>query len=76
MKTLCRRLMRLEEEASCGRDKRGRTMGDILRERKRRNAEANGERYEEPPRPPIPPGATIADILRSGRRSGRTTMTK
>jgi hypothetical protein len=60
-----RRLLRLEQAFTRGRDKQGRTPLEILLERRKRRLEASEEAYVAPP--PLPPelkGATIIEILR------------
>jgi hypothetical protein len=60
-----RRLLRIEEAFARGRDEQGRTPADLVRERRKRRLEANGEQYVE--RQPLPPGrrgASLVEILR------------
>ncbi len=56
-----RRLLRIEEAFTRGRDEQGRTPADILRERRKRRLEENGEQYVEPP--PLPPGLRSASLV-------------
>ncbi len=66
--------LRIEEALACGRDEQGRTPADILRERRKRRLEANGEPYVEPrPLPPGLRGASLVEILRYRYRERRQT---
>jgi hypothetical protein len=70
MKAIIKRLCRLEEVRAV-REQEGPSPVDLIRERRRRRAEASGEPFEERPfelhlddqNGPL----TVADILRAGR---------
>jgi hypothetical protein len=72
MKAIDRRLRRLQERFAPQENEEVRSLVTLLRERRRRRAEANGEPFDERPSEwhiddqngPL----SIADILRSGRR--------
>ena len=72
MKAIIRRLRRLEEVRVVREQEEGPSPAAVIRERRRRRAEANGEPFEERPyewhvddqNGPL----TVADILRAGRR--------
>ena len=74
MKTIFRRLQQLEDKVA-RHEIGGPSWGDILRERRRRHAEADGVPYVEPVRDPIPlvngRSPTWAEVLRY-RRSQRS----
>ena len=74
MKTIIRRLQLLEGKVA-NHEIGGPSWADILRERRRRRAEADGVPYVEPVRDPIPlvngRSPTWAEVLRY-RRSQRT----
>ena len=72
MRTISRRLRRLEDSLAPKENEEVRSLVALLRERRRRRLEANGEHFESRPcewltddqeRP-----LSIADILRMGRR--------
>jgi hypothetical protein len=78
MKTIIRRLQQLEDKV-VRHEIGGPSCVDILRERQRRRAEADGVPYVEPVRDPIPHVngrcPTWAEVLRY-RRSQRTAETE
>ena len=65
MKAIIRRLCRLEE-VRVVREQEGPSPVELMRERRRRRAEADGEPFEEPPdeEPTYDPNVSVADILR------------
>ena len=72
MKAIIRRLRRLEEITVVHQQEEGPNLAELLRERRRHRAEANGEPFEERPYrgltyDPIE-APSVADILRMGRR--------
>jgi hypothetical protein len=66
MKAMVRRLCSLEERFTPPEDKKGRRLVELLRERKRRDAEERGEIYVPHPRENLT-GRTIAEVLQMGR---------
>ena len=72
MRTISRRLRKLEDRFAPKENEEVRSLVTLLRERRRRRAEANGEPFDERPSEwhiddqngPL----SIADILRMGRR--------
>jgi hypothetical protein len=74
MRTMIRRLLRLEGRASMQRNEEGETPAEVLRSRIRIRCEAEGVPFEDPPpeefigdrhRP-----LSVVDVLRMPRRSG------
>jgi hypothetical protein len=70
MKTMTTRVSRLEKRFAPHLDKQGRSLADVLRERMRRLAAAEGWEFEEDPVRDDPAEAyegplTIAEVLRS-----------
>ena len=74
MKTMIRRLLRLEDKASMQRNEEGETPAEVLRRRIRTRCEAEGVPFEDLP-PEEPSGDRnrplfVSDILRMPWRSG------
>ena len=72
MKAVIRRLRRLEEKFVPQEDQETQRVADLLRERRRRRLEANGEPFEDEPREraSLGPGRrlSIAETLRRRRQ--------
>ena len=72
MKPMIRRLQKLEHSASLQRNEYGQTPAQVLRERRRRLAEAQGVPFVDTPvRAPINNQGrplSVAEVLRWGRR--------
>jgi hypothetical protein len=75
MRTISRRIRKLEESFAPQENEEVRSLVTLLRERRRRRLEASGESYESRPIERLTDDQTrhlsVADILRIGRR--RTT---
>ena len=75
MKAVIRRLRRLEERFVPQEDQETQRVADLLRQRRRRRLEANGELFEDEPRAVGSPGSgrrlSIAETLRRGRQRAR-----
>ena len=71
MKAIARRVCKLEESFAAQRDEEGRSLADVIRERRRRRLAAEGrEPEEEPPREILVDGRrprTLAEAIRSAR---------
>ena len=72
MRTISRRLRRLEERFTPQENEEVGRLVALLRERRRRRAEASGELFESPPCERLTHEQTmhlsVADVLRMGRR--------
>jgi hypothetical protein len=72
MKAIDRRLRRLEESFAPQENEEVRSLVTLLRERRRRRAEASGEQFEVRPCEVLSDDQTrhlsVADVLRMGRR--------
>ena len=75
MKAIIRRLRRLEEAKVVRQQEEGPSVADLLRERRRRRAEVNGEPFEERPFEglsyDLSGDLSVADILRSRFRRAK-----
>jgi hypothetical protein len=71
MKPMIRRLQKLEYSASLQRNERGQTPAQVLRERRRRLAEAEGVPFVDTPGRALTNNQgqplSVADVLRMGR---------
>ena len=74
MRTMIRRLQKLEERASMQRNEQGETPAEVLRRRIRLQCEADGVPFEDPPPEEFSGGRSrplsVADILRMPWRPG------
>ena len=74
MRTMTRRVQRLEDRASMQRNEEGETPAEVLRRRIRIRCEAEGVPFEDPPTEELTGDRgrplSIADILRMPWRSG------
>jgi hypothetical protein len=74
MRTMIRRLQRLEDRTSMQRNESGETPVEVLRGRIRRLCEAEGVPFEDPPPEEFTDNrgrpVSVADILRRPSRSG------
>jgi hypothetical protein len=76
MRTIIRRLRKLEERLVPHVDDQGRTLADVILERRRRHLEATGQPpYEEGPPVPLTDDRgrplSVGEILRAGRNRAR-----
>jgi hypothetical protein len=78
MRAIHRRIRRLEEKWAPEPVSRGPTPADIVRERRRRRLEAEGQPFEEPTPVQLTDGAgrplSIVDILRQGLQRRREPL--
>jgi hypothetical protein len=71
MKAITRRLSQLELRFAAHRDKEGRSIAEVIRERRRRRLEAEGRPFEERPTVKYADAGdqprTVAEVIRAAR---------
>jgi hypothetical protein len=68
MKTIVRRLLRLEVLATPKLNERGETLGDVIRARRKRHFEESGESLEDWPQESFAGARSIGDIILRSRQ--------
>jgi hypothetical protein len=71
MKTIVRRLLRLEVLATPKLNERGETLGDVIRARRKRHFEESGESLEDWPQASFAGARSIAEIIMRSRQLHR-----